>query len=324
MSAPIYPVAGVTIGIAKEPSYGAATAPAFFLPWANLNPDDVHGLLPDVGWRSVPVDSVGHSPGPLAGVISVGGNAHADTIGFPIAGVLGDVVSAGSNPTTHTIALLTSGTQQPPSYSFTITDPVQPLVRPGGKFSSLNMGFTADGLLTWSADAQTLAASPASAAASSFGTVRAMAGWTAAVKLGGTTVTNCLSASLSIARTITAKRNPDGTQAPYLQRSEGITVSGQASLIMAVDTYRAAFQAGTQTNIDVSLSAGSGATATQIAYHCSDIVFTDADEDLSSGPYMVLNLSWKADANASDVGASGGLSPIKFTLKNQVASGTYA
>ena len=40
--------------------------------------------------------------------------------------------------------------------------------------------------------------------------------------------------------------------------------------------------------------------------------------------FIELNVTYKAIANTTDVGATSGYSPIKVTLKNAKASGTYA
>jgi hypothetical protein len=46
--------------------------------------------------------------------------------------------------------------------------------------------------------------------------------------------------------------------------------------------------------------------------------------DISRGKdYVELPISFKAVANSTDVGASGGYSPIKVTLQNAITSGTY-
>jgi hypothetical protein len=43
-----------------------------------------------------------------------------------------------------------------------------------------------------------------------------------------------------------------------------------------------------------------------------------------SQDYVTLDVTYKAIANSTDVGATSGYSPIKVTLQNAKASGVYA
>jgi hypothetical protein len=318
-----YPSGLVVVGIAKEPAYGTATVPAMYLPVAAPGPADVHTPIPDTGWRSSAVDSYGHQPGPLEGAVALGGPVFADTIGFALAGVLGDVVSAGSNPTTHTMASLNSGEQQPPSYTITTSDPVGALAWAGSKFASVTISATADGVLTWAGQMHSQAAAAAATPAAAYTALSQFAGWRGVVQLGGSTEARVESLDVTLSRAVTAKRNVDGARAPWLQRSGPVSVAGQMTIIMANDTYRQQYVNGTVTSVDINYQQGAGAGAQQLRLHCSTATFTNVVRAYDSS-WIELTVAWTADANTTDAGASGGQSPVKATLKNLVASGVYA
>ncbi|HEY3718366.1 MAG TPA: phage tail tube protein [Jatrophihabitantaceae bacterium] len=318
-----YPSGLVVVGIAKEPAYGTATVPVMYLPVAPPAPGDVHTPIPDTGWRSSAVDSYGHQPGPLEGAVALAGPVFADTIGFALAGVLGDVTSAGSNPTTHTMAALNSGEQQPPSYTVTTSDPVGALAWAGSKFASLTLSATADGALTWAGQVHSQAAAAATTPAAAYTALSQFAGWRGVVQLGGATDTRVESLDVTLARTVTAKRNVDGARAPWLQRSGPLSVAGAMTIVMASDTYRQQYVNGTVTSVDINYQQGAGTGLQQIKLHCSTVTFTNVARTYS-GSWVELAVAWTADANTADVGASGGYSPVKATLKNLVAAGVYA
>lgn len=323
MSGTFYPSRLLTAGIGLETSYGTPVAPAMLWPLTTATPTDRHVPMADDSWRSSVSASVGHTPGPLDGTLSLAGAVYADTIGYPLAGLLGSVAVAGSSaPFTTTIAALDSGTQQPPSYTITTSDPVGALRWPGAKFSSLQLTLTPDGLFTWSGSADCLAAVTAAAYSATPSAATVLAGWRAAITIGGAAEVQAVSLDLTISRALTAKRNTNGTQAPYLQRSGVLTVAGTATVAMRSDAYRAAYVAGTATSIDVNIQQGAGAATQQIQLHSSLCTLTGAARSYGS-QFVEVALAWSADGNTTD-GVSGGLSPIKVTLKNAVPHGTYA
>jgi hypothetical protein len=92
------PVEASFCGIGLEPvgAYGTPVLPANYIPAKTLTPLDKLILLTDEGWRGAPVKTYGHTPGPLYAEYEIGGDVYADIIGYPVAGVLGDVVYSGT------------------------------------------------------------------------------------------------------------------------------------------------------------------------------------------------------------------------------------
>ena len=323
MTAPFYPARLVQVGIGKETAYGTPVAPAFLIPVSSvIGPDNV-GLLPDAGWRGAPADSYNEIAGALDSTVSIGGPVYPDTIGYPLAGILGDVAFAGGSPNTWTAAVLNSGTQQPPSYTLTVADPIGKLAYSGCKFTRVQLALSPSALLTWSGTVAGLVSASSASSMPAPSSEVPLAGWQGVITIAGSTETRLLSADITIDRTVVGKRNVDGSQGPYLQRADILAVAGNLNFAVVADTYHQDHLAGTAVTLDLAFSRGAGAGLRQLALHCSEAYLTASPRGYGS-KWIELAASFTADYNTTDIGASGGYSPIKATIKNTVASGTYA
>jgi Phage tail tube protein len=309
--------------IGKEAVFGTGVAPALSIPVTDCGPADAHAPIADAAWRGAPVTSYGHAPGPLASVVQLAGPVYADAIGFPLAGVLGDLVTTVGAPNTHAIALQCAGRQQTPSYTINTADGLHCLQWAGCKFANVQLAAAGDGLLTWQATVTGLSAVEIAAPARNYSNLAPLAGWRGAVQLGGATEAMVLAMSVTLDRNIVAQRNTDGARAPYGQRPEELTASGTLALAMRADTYRQQYVNGTTTSVDLNFTQGAGGALQQVKLHASLVTLTDVHPTYG-GDWVELDMAWVADANTTDIGASGGYSPIKATLKNTIGAGIYA
>lgn len=97
------------VGIGKETVYGTPVTPAagaFLQVTSAPKPKDALKMEEDKGWRGSAGEDYGLVPGTYHTEYDFGGNVKADTIGFPLAGVLGDVVYSAT-PTTPNTTLTT-------------------------------------------------------------------------------------------------------------------------------------------------------------------------------------------------------------------------
>lgn len=318
-----YPSNLLAVSIGKEANYGSPAAPALSIPVTACDPTDAHIPIPDASWQGAPVTSYAHAPGPIAGALQLAGPVYADAIGFALAGMLGDVVTTLGSPNSHAIALNCAGSQQTPSYTLNTGDGLHCLQWAGLKFASLDLAMAGDGLFTWQATAAALPAVEGAPPARNYSSAAPFAGWRGTVQLGGTTEAMLLAAGVSLSRNIVAQRNTDGARAPYNHRPEEVTVTGTLEVALRSDTYRQQYVNGTATSIDISAAQGVGAGLQQVKLHASSAIFTDVHQ-VYGGDWVELAIAWTADANTTDIGASGGHSPIKTTLKNTIGAGVYA
>ena len=114
------------LGIAKEVTKGTPVSATDFIPVMkdSLKPQDIIDPLYDQGLRGSNVLNYNYVQGRTRSTFDFGGAVFADTIGYALAGMLGEVATTGgSAPYTHEVTLLnslTSGTDtQPISYTMT-------------------------------------------------------------------------------------------------------------------------------------------------------------------------------------------------------------
>ncbi|PJM98130.1 hypothetical protein CG740_37235 [Streptomyces sp. CB01201] len=311
------------LGIAKETTFGTAVAATNFIPVKSMKPKDKQTLLDDAGMRGSMVDSYGKISGPLTSEYDFDGDVFPDTVGFPLAGVLGDVTTTGASaPYTHAMAVLNTGTGQPPSYTLSDYYTITTRQYAGAKISEVGLKFSGDGLLTYSAKAVALGSAPASAPTPSYTAVPPIAGWVGAVTIGGSASTILIDGECSIKRPVDVIHTVDGTAAPYALWSGAVSVNGKLTLVMEDDTQLLNYLNNSQPSLDINYSQGAAAALVQVKLHMTKCAFTDAEIDRGKD-YIALSVNYEAVANTTDVGGSGGYSPIKVTLQNALATGTY-
>lgn len=308
------------LGLATEATPGTATPPTVFIPVTQVTPKDTVTQLVDKGWRGSMVDAYDVQAGTVSGTLDFDGDVFPDSIGYMLAGIMGDLVETGSSsPYTHTFALLNSGNGQPVSQSFTDFYNAGTRVYAGGMYSELDFKLSPDALLTYSAKTVTYGSATATQPTPAFGSAEALAAWSTVVTLGGTTYSEATDLELDIKRQVTVIKAVDNSQQPYAIWAGPISVEGKATLIMEDDTYMTQYLTAAKTSLDIKLSQ---AANTSLEFHMSKVNFSSAA--ITRGKdYIELPISFKAYGNTTDIGASAGYGPLVVTLKNSIASGVY-
>jgi hypothetical protein len=317
------------LGIAKEVTKGTAVAPTDYIPaMANsLKPVDVIDPLYDEGLRGSNVKNYNYVPGRTRSTYDFGGSVFADAIGYPIAGLLGDVATVGAAaPFTHTISLENSAVAaadvQPTSY--TLTDFYAAAVRayPGCQFSDFTLKFNADGMLEYDTKVTGWASATATTPTPTFSTVLPTQVWQGAVTVGGTTITNSISGEISMKRPVTPVYGIATTQNPYNVFLGPLEVTGKLTFVMENDTELTRYLTNTQPALVLNWAYGIGAAAVQIQATLTKGAYVAAASDRGSD-FVQISVDINAQGNTTDAGATLGYSPIKWVIKNAKASGTY-
>lgn len=318
------------LGIAKEVTKGTAVAPTDYLPvMANsLKPVDVIDPLYDEGLRGSLVKNYNYVPGRTRSTYDFGGSVFADSVGYAIAGLLGDVATSGASaPFTHTISLKNSAVAaadaQPISY--TLTDFYAAAVRayPGCQFSDFTLKFNADGMLEYDAKVTGWASSVASTPTPSFSTVLPTQVWQGAVTVGGSTISNSISGEINMSRPVTPVYGIATTQAPFNIFLGALEVTGKITFVMEADTELTRYLTNTQPALVFNWAYGAGATAVQIQATLTKGAYVAAAIDRGSD-FVQISVDINGQGNTTDAGATLGYSPIKWVLKNAKPASTYA
>jgi len=315
------------LGIAKEATKGTGVVPANFIPVHSITPFDNIKYLDDTNWRGSMVNTYGTLPGNIYSEIEFGGDVFADTIGYPLAGILGESAFTAGTPNTHAMTILNSGTGQGPSYSLTDfygrTDSLPARRYAGCQIGAVDIKFNADGLLEYTATANGYGSTTVAAPTASFTSVTNTPAWTGTTTIAGTASTLLSEGNISLKRALTPMFTIDAAQTPYQIFQGALEVEGSLKLILEDDTQLNYYLSNTQPSLDISFDQGSGGTLTQVKFTMTKCAFQVAKIDRSKD-YVELDVNFKAIANTTDKGSSGGYGPIKVTLKNTIATGIYA
>ena len=317
------------LGIAKETTKGTAVQPTDFIPVSStkLKPVDLIGELYDEGLRGSLIKNYAYIQGRTYSTFDFGGPVFADTFGYSLGGILGDVSTTGASaPYTHTFAIKnatgTAADAQPTA--FTLTDFYAANVRnyPGCQIHDLTLTFTADGLLDYDAKATGFASATTTTPTPTFSTVLPTPTWIATVTIGGVSVSNSVEGNIALTRPVTPIFGISNTKAPYSVFLGALETKGSIRFVMENDTQLTNFLTNTQPAITINWSQGSGATATQIQATLTKGAYVAAMIDRSKD-FVEVEVTINAQGNTTDVGSTSGYGNIKWTLQNAKTSGTY-
>jgi hypothetical protein len=317
------------LGIAKEVTKGTAVTPTDFIPVMvdTLKPVDIIDPLYDQGLRGSNVVNYNYIPGRTRSTFDFGGAVFADTIGYSIGGLLGDVATVGASaPYTHTISVengASTGSDVQPT-SFTLTDFYAADVRAyaGIQISDFSLKFNADGLLQYDTKAVGWASASAATPTPSFSAVLPQPVWTGTVSVAGSTVSNAVSGNIDMKRPVTPIYGIGNTQNPFNVFAGPLEVTGKVTFVMEANTELTRFLTNTQPALVFNWTSGTGAALVGVKATLTKGAYVAAAIERSAD-FVQITIDLNGQANTTDAGATAGYSPIKWELKNAKASGTY-
>lgn len=317
------------IGIAKEVTKGTAVQPTDYLLVMkdSVKPEDHVDALYDTGLRGSAVVNYNYIQGREHSTFEFSSAGFADQIGYALTGIMGACATTGASaPYTHTISLknsLSAATDIQP-LSYTLTDFYVAGVRnyPACQFHDFTLKFNADGMLEYDAKATGFVSSTTSAPTPTFSTVLPTPVWEGTVTIGGSSISNSMSGSITVSRAVTPIYGISNTQNPYSVFVGGVEVTGDIEFVMEADTELTRFLNNTQPAIVLDWTMGAGASLTQIQATITKGAYTVAQIG-RSGDFVTIKISLNGQGNTTDAGASGGFAPIKWVLQNAKTSGTY-
>jgi hypothetical protein len=237
-------------------------------------------------------------------------------------------------PFTQAHSLLNSGGGQPISH--TLTHFLGPTATSGARqypglcLSELGLKWNAESeLLTWSAKGTSfpsvpLGTVPVAAASTSL----PVASWRMTVGIGGpaaggTLIATVTDGELNIKRDLTPYYTATGTQNPYIIQRAGLSVEGKLNFVAADESPLLWMLNNTQPQLQLLIDNGlTGANKVAFQVDCQIAAFTDSEADGSKSAVEYGN-SFQALFNTTNAGGSGGYSPIKISVTNNVPNGTY-
>jgi hypothetical protein len=290
---------------------------------------------------------------PAATVIQIGSGATAEVfttgtptgsgpytipLSTPVGGVLYQHASAQAvqpvtGPYTHAYSLLNSGTGQPVSH--TLTHFLGPTATsgarqyPGACFSEVGFKWNAESeLFTWSGKATTFPSVPlGSLPTANPSTMLPLASWRMAIGIGGpatggTLVPTVTDGELTITRELSPYFTANGAQNPYIIQRGGVSVAGKLNFVAADESPLLYMLNNTQPSLQLLLDNGlTGTNKVTFQFDFGVAAFTEVDPD-GSKTAVEYGTSWNAVLNTTNAGGSGGYSPCKVSLTNNVPPGS--
>lgn len=327
----VFPVSRRFIGIGKETTPGTPVAPTSTEPMTTFDPEDKPIWLTDTAWRNAMAGEYALIQGPMIADLQLGGPVYGDVIGNELLNILGDHQVTGTGPYTHTFALLNSGSGQPPTHTYTdytgVTASVGARVYAYTCLSEVTFTGNAQQLLTWDAKGTSFASRAASTMpTATISTVAAEPSWRSMVGIGGpasggTLVSNVSEWKVTITRQVDPYYTNDGAQDPYTIARGPLTVTGSLTFSPAIDeTPLLNMLSNSQPQLQII--ADNGLTGNAQVTLTIDIQVAAYDTSkINAGSLLFgYDVTFKGIANTTNVGASGGYSPIKVTLANNVAT----
>jgi hypothetical protein len=244
------------LGVAKEVTKGTGVAATAFIPYNSFNPVDVIMPLEDKGLRGAMVDVFNVVQGPAYSTCDIAGLVYPDTIPWFLSGIYGDITESGASaPFTHIHAVKNSGDGQPGAktfadfYGYTGTHTRQ---FAGQQISEVTFTWNADGMLEYSAKSTGFASTLVAKPTQSFGALPPTANWVATTTVGGGSILNVNTGSITWKRNVNVIHALDGTQAPYSIFVGPLGVTGKLSVIMEDDTELLRYLNNTQPSLTVN------------------------------------------------------------------------
>jgi hypothetical protein len=239
-------------------------------------------------------------------------------------------------PFTQAHSLLNSGPTSGQPMSHTLTHFLGPTATSGARqypglcLSELGLKWNSESeLLTWSAKGSSfpsvaLGSAPVAAASTSL----PVASWRMLVGIGGpasggTLIATVTDGELTIKRELAPYYASTGTQNPYVIQRGGLSVEGKLNFVAADESPLLWMLNNTQPQLQLLIDNGlTGANKVTFQVDCQIAAFTDSEADGSKSAVEYGN-GFQALFNTTNAGGSGGYSPIKVSVTNNVPAGTY-
>lgn len=336
MSTPTtYPSAKQFVNVAKETTQGTPVETGQKTwPMTNFKPKDDPTWLDDEGMRGSMVASYGLIQGVRKANWTADGAVFLDLLPHALLNIMGAVATTGpvSSIYTHVASLLNSGTGQPPSHTFTdwqgLTATSQARSYAGSCFSELTLkGNPESTLVEWSGKGSSFwsNAFPTAPPTQDITTEPPMAAWRVELGFGGTVAgaknLTVREWEITVTRELSVQHTSQNSQNPYIIQRGELACEGKFFVAKPSDeTFYNYFADNTQPQFQLLLSNGlAGANARTLQIDINAMAFNMAEINRSD-PAIGYDCTFKAVANTTNAGASGGYAPVKFTVTNPIAS----
>lgn len=302
----------------------ASVGPTDYIPITSLEFDDAFAQLDDKGYRGSNVDTYNRMQGTVNSEFSLGGDLFTDTIGYLLGGIFGATDFTGGTPNTHAFSVKNTTNCQPTPFVIYDYDGVNARAFSHAKFEELDFKLDPAGLVTWTAKGRGYTSSIVSTPTPSYSTVPPSPAWQAVATIGGTSLMTVVSANVNLKRAMDVVQTLDGTQNAYEIFVGEMSATGTLTVVMEDDTQLNNYLQASQPSLDLTLTNGTGATQQYFQLHFTKANYDKATPKQTGKSYVEIDIPFTGVANTTDATTAGtGYSPLKATIKNTKATGTF-
>lgn len=319
------------LGLAKETAQGTPVAPTFTMPVESFEPDQQFEQLKDPSWRGHMGATSNIIQGTMKTEFSLQGPVHLDGLPHLLLNILGDLATTGTAPFQHEFSLLNSGQGQPPSHTFTHFQGPAATVGArrvsGACLSELTLKWSAESeLITMDAKGTGWGTTlPGAAPTAAPSTVPPLASWRGALGIGGpasggTLAPNVAEAEITIKRALKPYYTVSGSQNPYIIARGTVEVTGKMTFIARDEQPFLDYLNNSQPQMQLAVTNG-GAGAAELGLTVDIAKAAYSTSKLSGGNEAIeYETEFEAVSTPTNAGGSGGMSPLKMTVRNAVST----
>lgn len=289
------------VGVAKEPSWGTATPPTFFIPFKDAKPEDVIAPVKDEGIRGAMAQTYNIMQGLANSTSDISCDAYPDILGFILDMILGsDTVAGTASPHTHSFKL--SRTQQPSSFTLSRYDGTNVREFAGQVAEQVDLKWASGAALQVSLKSQGKLSTVAGGLTPTPPTDLPLLGWEFGVTLAGAPNLNLVGFDLSLKRKLYVQHAANNSEDPTAIVALGLGITGKATFDKADDTELSAFLSNTQPALVLTgVQSGTGFGCTIQMSKCAfikdpitgkevvqgDVEFEGVDNTTDGGPGLI-------------------------------------
>lgn len=313
------------VGLAPETAYGSPIAtPTYFVPADTPTWKHTFQKIADNALRGSMAAEYGQQNGIRYDEVTFKTYGYIDSVYYLVRSVLGvaDVVLTGSSaPYTHKTSLLNSNNGQPQSTTvFWYDAQGKAWQMPGAQISTVK--FTVKDAANVEVDV-TFIGLPATAITAPTNTPTtqpAMPSWNSTITVAGSQLNQFSEIDVEIKRATEMIPTIQGSQSPLAIFAGPVSVAGNLTAVYqgSTDPLLADEIANTQPVVTLHIAAA-GDAVNGLTLQMSKCAFDNADP-AGTNKWMEIKSAFKGLANASDVAAGGGVSPVLATLTSSVST----
>lgn len=313
------------LGIGKESIEGTFVPATSYIQCKKiqiLNPVD---YLHAMAFTGSMVEELGVVQGFKWGGAEIGGDVYADTVGWLLAGILGDLTNTGTAaPFQSAMSVKNSGNGQPVTHSVNDFYAAANRGVAGLRWHDLEIKWTAEGLMEFDAKGTGLSTAVQTKPTISISAILPTPAWIGTLTIASIAVSKSHDGSIKFTRKTEVEKLMNGTQAPTTVFFGALGVTGKYKALMDDETELTRYLTNTQPTLVFDFQQGAGAALTELKIQCSKAAY-DKDPKITqtAGKPVEIEMEFTAEPNATDAGASGGLSPCKVTVQSAVQGTTW-